>query len=58
MAPGDSYPRAIVHFDGDSFFASVEQAKDWRLKGKPVVTGGERGAVTSLSIEEIGRAHV
>ncbi|HEY1042127.1 MAG TPA: DNA polymerase IV [Candidatus Paceibacterota bacterium] len=46
-----SYPRAIVHFDGDSFFASVEQAKDWRLRGKPVVTGGERGAATSLSIE-------
>lgn len=46
-----SYPRAIVHFDGDSFFASVEQAKDWRLRGKPVVTGGERGAVTSLSRE-------
>lgn len=45
------YPRAIVHFDGDSFFASVEQSKDWRLKGKPVVTGGERGAATSLSIE-------
>lgn len=51
MEAGDSYPRAIVHFDGDSFFASVEQAKDWRLKGKPVVTGGERGAVTSLSVE-------
>lgn len=47
----DSYPRAIVHFDGDSFFASVEQAKDWKLLGKPVVTGGERGAVTSLSLE-------
>jgi len=45
------YPRAIVHFDGDSFFASVEQAKDYRLRGKPVVTGGERGAVTSLSKE-------
>jgi len=47
----EGYPKAIVHFDGDSFFASVEQAKDWRLRGKPVVTGGERGAVTSLSIE-------
>lgn len=51
MDRDDSYPRAIVHFDGDSFFASVEQAKDWRLRGKPVVTGGERGAVTSLSVE-------
>lgn len=46
-----SYPKAIVHFDGDSFFASVEQAKDWTLRGRPVVTGGERGAATSLSIE-------
>lgn len=51
MGNEDSYPRAIVHFDGDAFFASVEQSKDWRLRGKPVVTGGERGAVTSLSIE-------
>lgn len=51
MDRSSSYPRAIVHFDGDSFFASVEQAKDWRLRGKPVITGGERGAATSLSIE-------
>lgn len=51
MDKNASYPRAIVHFDGDSFFASVEQSKDWRLRGKPVVTGGERGAVTSLSVE-------
>ena len=51
MNQSGSYPRAIVHFDGDSFFASVEQAKDYRLRGKPVVTGGERGAVTSLSKE-------
>jgi len=51
MNTNSSYPRAIVHFDGDSFFASVEQAKNWKLRGKPVVTGGERGAVTSLSVE-------
>lgn len=37
--------------DGDSFFASVEQALDWRLRGKPVVTGGERGAATAMSYE-------
>ncbi len=46
-----SYPRAIVHFDGDSFFASVEQLMNHELRGKPVVTGGERGAATSLSYE-------
>ena len=40
MDRSSSYPRAIVHFDGDSFFASVEQAKDYRLRGKPVITGG------------------
>jgi DNA polymerase-4/DNA polymerase V len=46
-----SYPRAIVHFDADSFFASVEQSLDHRLRGKVVVTGGERGAITSVSVE-------
>lgn len=51
MDRSSSYPRAILHFDGDSFFASVEQANDWRLRGKPVVTGAERGAATSLSVE-------
>ncbi len=45
------YPRAILHFDGDSFFASVEQALNYTLKGKVVITGGERGAVTAVSSE-------
>lgn len=45
------FEKVILHFDGDSFFASVEQVMDYRLKGKPVITGGERGAITSASIE-------
>jgi DNA polymerase-4 len=45
------FPRAILHFDGDSFFSSVEQAMDYRLRGKPIITGAERGAATSLSYE-------
>ncbi len=45
------FPKAILHFDGDSFFASVEQVMDYRLRGKPVITGGERGAATALSYE-------
>ncbi len=40
-----------MHFDGDSFFASVEVAMDHTLRGLPVVTGAERGAATSMSYE-------
>jgi len=46
-----SYPRAIVHVDCDAFFASCEQAKEPRLKGKAVVTGRERGIISSASYE-------
>lgn len=46
-----SYPRAIVHFDGDAFFASVEQAIHPELKGRPIVTGRERGIIACASYE-------
>ncbi|MDB5260333.1 MAG: polymerase protein [Candidatus Nomurabacteria bacterium] len=45
------FPKAILHIDGDSFFASVEQAQNKNLRGKPIVTGAERGIATSISIE-------
>lgn len=45
------YPRAIVHFDGDAFFTSVEQALHPEWKGRPVVTGKERGIIACASYE-------
>ncbi len=50
-----SWPRAIVHLDADAFFASCEQAvKPW-LRGKPVITGKERGIVAAASYEAKAR---
>jgi len=44
--------RSIVHLDADAFFASVEQAADSRLRGKPIAVGGERrGIIASASYE-------
>jgi nucleotidyltransferase/DNA polymerase involved in DNA repair len=44
--------RSVIHWDGDSFFASIEQASDKRLRGRPVAIGGaRRGVVLSASTE-------
>jgi len=44
-----SWPRAIVHIDGDAFFTSCEEVIHPELKGKPIITGGERGIVACAS---------
>lgn len=49
------YPRAIVHVDGDGFFAACEVARDPSLRGKPVVTGAERGIVSAATYEAKAR---
>jgi len=46
-----SWPEVIACLDGDAFFASVTQAVHPELKGKPVVTGWERGIATAVSYE-------
>jgi DNA polymerase-4 len=44
--------RTIVHLDADAYYASVEQAADVRLRGKPIAVGGERrGIIASASYE-------
>lgn len=46
-----SFPQAILHLDGDAFFTSVEQSVHPELKGRPVVTGKERGIIACASYE-------
>ena len=46
-----AFPRAILHIDGDAFFASCEQSRRPKLQGRPVVTGKERGIAASMSYE-------
>jgi DNA polymerase-4/DNA polymerase V len=42
---------AIIHIDGDGFFASCEISLNPSLRGRPVVTGQERGIATAMSRE-------
>ena len=46
-----SWPQAILHLDADAFFASCEQAIHPELRGRPVITGKERGIVAAASYE-------
>ncbi len=46
-----SWPQAILHIDGDAFFASVMCSVNPSLIGKPIVTGRERGIATAISYE-------
>lgn len=50
-----SWPQAILHLDADAFFASCEQAIHPELRGKPVITGKERGIVAAASYEAKAR---
>lgn len=51
MLQVNSWPNVILHLDGDAFFCSVFQAVNPNFRGKPVVTGSERGLATAVSYE-------
>src|SRR5439155_15974191 len=41
--------RTVLHVDIDAFFAAIEQQRDPRLQGKPVIVGA--GVIASCSYE-------
>lgn len=44
--------RQVLHWDGDGYFASIEQAADRRLRDRPLAVGGvRRGVILSASGE-------
>jgi DNA polymerase IV len=53
---GQRLATGLAHLDADAFFASVEQAADARLRGRPIaVGGGARGVIASASYEARAR---
>lgn len=51
MEHDDAWARAIFHIDADGFFASCHQSVYAHMQGRPVITGAERGIITSVSKE-------
>ncbi len=44
--------RKIIHIDMDAFYASIEQRDNKKLKGKPVIVGGDpHGVVATCSYQ-------